>query len=357
MASASRQIACASIAVRSTLASSVGFLATASPASRGMRGSSTSNAHLTTSDGSACRRADRRPSTNDGTVSTATCRRAASDGEQLADNRAPCRRSHRRDKEGVTRASAAASSRLRGVVAVSRSSTSASAGTWRNTAATVSGRIGSQRQKALGKGDLGERVATAKPSRTAVPPFFNGVGSTGGVVKDREHVAILIPGIGVLDHPCFKRLPDPAGRGERGKLEVPQPQNVSGPCCWQKLAQPSDKNVLSILAGIRIRRQLPDQSQGSDAPLQGRLADVEEIGLLGQTQVRERHRSHSHLLHEIKERGCLPMAAQDRRRERDRFARCARTDDRVVGPACRHRLGRKYQRRHRCIDEVAWIRS
>ena len=155
------------VGVRSSPASSSGSLATASPASRGMRGSSISSAHATSSDVFARRRVARRPSRNEGSVSTATCRRAASDGEALADRTVPWRRSQPRDRASGSRAAAAVLWRVRGVARANRSSTPTSAGIWGNRAVTISGRIPVQRQKALGKEDLAERAAAARPLRIA----------------------------------------------------------------------------------------------------------------------------------------------------------------------------------------------
>ena len=64
--------------------------------------------HSTSSAGLARRRAARRPSRNEGSVSTATCRRAASEAEALADRTVPWRRSQPRDKASGSRDAAVA---------------------------------------------------------------------------------------------------------------------------------------------------------------------------------------------------------------------------------------------------------
>ena len=51
------------------------------------------------------------------------------------------------------------------------------------------------------------------------------------------------------------------------------------------------------------------------------------------------------------------MTAQDRRRKGGRFARCSRTDHRVVGPPCDHRVWRAYERRHGRLPEIARIEA
>ena len=79
--------------------------------------------------------------------------------------------------------------------------------------------------------------------------------------------------------------------------------------------------------------------------------------MLGQTQVTKCRWLRSHLPQESEERGCLPMTAQDRRCERSRLARSARTDDRIVGPTCRHPSWSAYQSGHGRIDEVARIEA
>ena len=166
IASASRQIACAVVGVRSSPASSPGS----------GDGFTRKSWHARVFDLERApdqfhrlraSKSRRRPSKKEGSVSTATCRRAASDAEALADKTVPWRRSQPRDKASGSRVPAAASSRVRGVALANRSATPASAGTSGNTAVTISGRILVQRQKALGKEDLAERAATAKPLRIA----------------------------------------------------------------------------------------------------------------------------------------------------------------------------------------------
>ena len=171
-----------------------------------------------------------------------------------------------------------------GVASASFSSIPATAGTYWNNVATVSGTD----LKPPPESGEDARFARARRAREAfqdrAPPFLDGRGAVRRVLKDGEHSHILHLG----DSRSWQPTSSTAFQTQVGEETAESCRFRNKRMSWGLAAGTSshsfaDKSILAVFACIRIRRQLFDESQGPQAALHRRLANVEPIGLFGPT--------------------------------------------------------------------------
>ena len=140
----------------------------------------------------------------------------------------------------------------------------------------------------FGEGGLARARRDRQALQNRSPPFFNGVGAAGGVVEDQEHVAILILGIGVLGHPCFERLPNPAGRGERGNgIGLDAHSEFHG--IRHRLEHSASNRIFRVF-GDRDVRLGPDEGDGPSSQLVREAAGKESKAGARNAHLRSRQR-------------------------------------------------------------------